>query len=537
MDELVNNNASQALVKKWGKIVEGIEDTHVRATTAILLENQAKAIIHDQNINEAAVGAGTTTVGGLGTFNKFAFPLVRRVYPELIFNKLGATQPMQGPVSQIFYLGTNRVSGANVENIYSKYNLTYKGGTGHAIGSASGLTDHDGTFYSGSRAGSGLTGDWARQNGGFDVSTLLRDTDGSPSSTYDGDIASWPDDSTTLGWSVSAGERLEGTSIPEMQMIIQNQAVVAKTRKMRTLWTIEASQDLKAYHDIDLERELTTMLSDELQLEIDRELIQDMRMIAYGLDKTDGVGGWIPQTLDNATANDFKETYGKDPNGNTGFIPGDFQYDQAAHPDIPTSNAATNNNVYIFDLLDHVSQNTTENLNFSPQHLGHVYANLLALLNFVSQDIYKSTQRSPGSWIVTSPIVAAMLESASKLEGGVASTDKPTNNSGAAIEFKGKFAGKYDLFVDPLFPEDEIMMGRKGSGPMDSGFCYCPYIPLQQIPTVVDPESFQPRKGILTRYGKAAVSPQSRHFRIIRIVGGTASNMIFPFVQSNGINF
>jgi len=75
-------------------------------------------------------------------------------------------------------------------------------------------------------------------------------------------------------------------------------------------------------------------------------------------------------------------------------------------------------------------------------------------------------------------------------------------------------------------------MGYKGSGPMDSGFIYCPYIPLQQLPTITDPESFQPRKGILTRYGKVAIQPASRFFRVIRVVGASPMTLIDPMAKN-----
>ena len=73
-----------------------------------------------------------------------------------------------------------------------------------------------------------------------------------------------------------------------------------------------------------------------------------------------------------------------------------------------------------------------------------------------------------------------------------------------------------------------MLMGYKGNSPMDSGFMYCPYIPLQMLPTITDPESFQPRKGLITRYGKAAVSPESRFYRVIRFVGGVSNFMSKP---------
>jgi hypothetical protein len=124
-----------------------------------------------------------------------------------------------------------------------------------------------------------------------------------------------------------------------------------------------------------------------------------------------------------------------------------------------------------------------------------------------------------------------MLESAAKLEGGLAPSDGPSNMGGKNIEYKGKFAGKYDLYVDPMYPTDEIMVGYKGSNAMDTGFVYAPYIPLQQLPTITDPQTFQPRKGLLTRYGKVAVTPQSRFYRIVRLVGPTSNFLLQPFAR------
>jgi hypothetical protein len=127
-----------------------------------------------------------------------------------------------------------------------------------------------------------------------------------------------------------------------------------------------------------------------------------------------------------------------------------------------------------------------------------------------------------------------MLESAAKLEGGLAREDNQTNWKGNTISYVGKFAGRYDMYVDPLWPEDEILMGYKGSGPMDAGYAFCPYIPMELLPTIPDPETFQPRKGILTRYGKIAVAPESRFFRVIRIVGPTANYLNPPFGKGVG---
>ena len=96
--------------------------------------------------------------------------------------------------------------------------------------------------------------------------------------------------------------------------------------------------------------------------------------------------------------------------------------------------------------------------------------------------------------------------------------------------------GRYDLYVDPMYPQDEIMVGYKGSNAMDGGFVYAPYIPLQQLPTIIDPESFQPRKGILTRYGKVVIEPYNRFYRIVRIIGPTSNFLFSPFARNTAVS-
>ena len=556
------HQTDDTLVQKWEPVLEGIGSDYTRRVTAQLLENQAKSIVEEKLSED--ISAAATTTGQLGTFQKFAFPLVRRVYPQLIANQLVGVQPMQGPVSQVFYLGNSRArnGGAGAgdrQTVFSKFNLTYLGKTAQRIGSASGttsqrnvegggtafaqgtFTDEDGNQLS--AASLGLDGDFA--GAGFDLSNVLASTSGvndiigagAGSGTFGGQIAAWPNTSAVMGYMLSAGERLTGTGIPEMTFHIEQEAVVANTRKMRALWTLEASQDLKAYHNLDLERELTDLLSKELQLEIDRELIEDLRLIAYGV-RDRNLGGVNQNLMDNSYITMGDRAAGRFPgvqdSAATGvFVPAQFTYDfsgaqgtnTATQFDIPNRESS---NVFVIDF-------SQDSLSLYPRHVGEVYANLLAIINFASQDIYRTTMRGPGNWLLTSPLVASLLESAAKLEGGVQPADGPTNIGANAIEFRGKFMGRYDLYVDPMYPTDEIMVGYKGANAMDAGLIYAPYIPLQQLPTITDPESFQPRKGILTRYGKVQIEPGNRYYRIIRIIGPTANYLFSPFARNSEV--
>jgi len=493
---MLDKNTSQTLTDKWNPILEGIEDQNVRESTAVLLENQARSIMTEYAKDSGDSLNESTSVGNLGTFQKFAFPLVRRVFPELIANKIAGVQPMQGPVSQIFYLGNSRMgdngAGAQVaETVYSKYNLTYKGNTAAA------------------NAPVGFVCAGPSDVGHLTSGTL------DASATMGGDIADFPGSGNIGGFGVSAGEALTGSAIPEINFHIEQQAVVAKTRKFRALWTLEAAQDLRAYHNLDLERELTDLLGKEVSLEIDRELVEDLRNIAYN---RGNVGGFDRSSLDLGNSNHFRDMNSPGSPKGGAFAPSGFHYNVAADGSIGAndtgSDAEIGRNVYLVDFA-------TTALSMNPRHIGQVYANLVATLNFAAQDIYKTTFRGAGNWIVTSPFMAAILQSASQLEGGVRQGEM-NGTLGRKIEYRGKMLGAYDVYVDPMYPDDEIMMGYKGSSPMDAGYVYCPYIPLQMLPTITNPEDFQPRKGLLTRYAKAAITPEARFYRIIRVVGASA---------------
>jgi hypothetical protein len=526
---MLEKTFSETLCEKWGPILEGIEDQHTRESTAVLLENQARHILNEASkegmLSEATPGAAPTTVGTIGTFQKFAFPLVRRVFPELIANKVCGVQPMQGPVSQIFYLGYDRATDVRRQQIYSKYNLTY-------------ANLLPGTQWTGGSSMDELSG--TGEASAWDTSEIKANQVTDATATVGGQIASFPNSSVTVGYDVSSGEVL-GTVvspagelssfqnfdptpndvIPEVNFHIEQQAVTARTRKFRALWTLEAAQDLRAYHNLDLERALTDLLGKEVALEIDRELIEDMRGIAYDFSGAP----WQRELLDLPNSNNITgagalPAGGPAPAGT--FDPVDFLYDTVGLSSAPGGGLyQTNANIFF---VDFASQSLG---NFAPRHVGDSYANLLATLNFAAQDIYKSTYRGAGNWIITSPMVAAILNSASKLEGGVKSGNWE-GQLGANINYAGKLQGMFDVYVDPLYPDDEMLMGYKGSSPMDSGFVYAPYIPLQMLPTITDPETFQPRKGLITRYGKAAVTPESRFFRIIRLIGSGTNYMFRP---------
>lgn len=551
----MNNLQNQSLCEKWEPILEGITDDSTRQMTAVLLENQAKSIL-----TETARDTGTlqeaTTVGNLGTFQKFAFPLVRRVFPELIANKICGVQPMQGPVSQIFYLGYNRIGrdagGAQVSDVvYSKYRMVYAGRMGKAqsnLGSLDSNVQYTASSWA-SLSGLSATVDGKARTFGLSVAEGQGLPNSTSAMTAGSRIANFPN-SGIAGpqYFVSAGERLAGSGIPEVNFTIEQQSVTARTRKFRALWTLEASQDLRAYHNLDLERELTELLSKEVALEIDREIVESIRTLAYGyqpgsLNNSDWWNYTNGENSNDFGSSDLGQGAGGSGDGVAAGAQGSFTYDQPQGSNandtftpqqyglgsardslaMPTE-ADKGSNVFFVDF-------GTTALGLAPRHVGEVYSNLVAVVNFASQDIYRTTFRSAANYIICSPFVAAMLQSAAKLEGGIDSGE--AGKLGASIEYKGKWLGSYDVYVDPLYPEDEILLGYKGSSPMDSGFVYAPYIPLQMLPTITDPETFQPRKGLITRYATAQINPSARFYRIIRIVGADSRYLTTPFMKAS----
>ena len=552
---MLNSTTNKSLCEKWEPILEGITDESTRQMTAVLLENQAKSIL-----TENSQGTGTleeaTTVGNLGTFQKFAFPLVRRVFPELIANKICGVQPMQGPVSQIFYLGYNRAGRdsngtASSDVVYSKFRMIYAGRMGQAQNNLGSL-DVAAAAPNGSDGWSNLSGLSGLDSAGNARTDSLAIASGNlnmSAMTAGSRIANFPN-SGIAGpqYFVSAGEHIAGSSIPEVNFTIEQQSVTARTRKFRALWTLEASQDLRAYHNLDLERELTELLSKEVALEIDREIVESIRTLAYGYapNSLNGNDWW--NWTNGGNSNDFGNSQlppGAGPSPANGGEQGSFSYDQ---PQGTNSNDSYVPNEYgLGSARDGLTMPTgaelgsnvffvdfgTTALGLAPRHVGEVYANLVAVVNFASQDIYKTTMRSAANYIVCSPFIAAMLQSAAKLEGGI-SPDQ-AGSLGASIEFKGKWMGQYDVYVDPLYPEDELLLGYKGASPMDAGFVYAPYIPLQMLPTITDPQTFQPRKGLITRYATAQINPSSRFYRIIRIVGADSRYLTTPFMKASSL--
>ena len=262
-------------------------------------------------------------------------------------------------------------------------------------------------------------------------------------------------------------------NIPELNIKVDSISVTAVTKKLKAKWTPELGQDLNAYHNLDAEVELTSILSEQIALEIDREILKDLIAGA-----TAGTYYWSRRPgrfLDRTTG------------GQIGVIGGV---------------ARDNESLMGADFTGTVSE---------------WYETLVETLNDVSAQIHRKTLRGGANFIVCSPEVANILEFTAGFRASV-TADSDRGTVGAVNV--GSLSKKWDVYVDPYFPRNVILIGRKGGSFLESGYVYAPYVPLQVTPTIFGVEDFVPRKGVMTRYAKKMVRPDMYGLVICRDLNG-----------------
>ena len=250
----------------------------------------------------------------------------------------------------------------------------------------------------------------------------------------------------------AAGNTTTALDIPEIDLELKSEAIVAKTRKLKAVWTPELAQDLNAYHSIDAEAELTSMLSDYISLEIDLEILDMLKSNAL---TTEYWSATIGEELLN--------------NGATG---------QAAWSTGNSSLAYQKNTWF--------------------QTLG-------TKINKVSNKIHQLTLRGGANFIVASPDVCTILES---IPGFVVNADKDATSFAAGVTQVGAMANRYTVYKNPYMTSNEILLGYRGNNFLETGAVYAPYVPLIMTPLVYDPQNFTPRRGVMTRYAKKMVRPE-----------------------------
>ena len=253
----------------------------------------------------------------------------------------------------------------------------------------------------------------------------------------------------------STGDSTSAIGIPEVNLELKSEPIVAKTRKLKAVWTPELAQDLNAYHSIDAEAELTALLSEYVSMEIDLEILE-MLITAAPFVTTEAWSAKIGTEFTKNTDGTF-----------------------------------------------------TLNADSSPNRTAYVKATWFQTLGNkiqrVSNKIHQLTLRGGANFLVCSPDVATILES---IPGYVASTDGDSAKFAMGVSRVGSFASRFQVYKNPYMVENQILVGFRGSNFLETGAVYSPYIPLVQTPLVYDPVNFTPRRGVMTRYAKKVVRPE-----------------------------
>ena len=532
----VQSDASR-LANKWGKtgLLEGLGNEVEKNNMSLILENQAKQLVVETSQTGGGAGAaGATFNAGTGEqWAGLALPLVRKVFGQIAAKDFVSVQPMSLPSGLVFFLdfqyggiagnnaaqtgqdgkftpggdvfgagsmyGVTDTAAAPTNGLYGAGKWTYSSNVTQSNGGSVALMqtaswgqvgyDSDlsssiaaGTVYyaSGSPAALGMvnvdlqgvrginvfassagnvTSNYNQFNyvdGAGNVYIFWGDGVGNngeesnieavyPIQTKDNMRGDFEDGASALG---AAGDDFNTPiEIPEVNVKMKSEAIVAKTKKLKAVWTPEFAQDLNAYHSLDAEAELTSIMSEYIALEIDLEI--------------------LGMLIENALTTEYWSA-----RNNTTF----------------DANGATDNGTF-----------------YNTQ--GQWFQTLGTKINKVSNKIHQLTLRGGANFMVCSPTIGTVLES---IPGFAASdgADADSMSYAFGIQKVGNLNTKYEVYKNPYMTENTILLGFKGSQFLETGATFAPYIPLIMTPLVYDPETFTPRKGLLTRYAKKMLRPE-----------------------------
>ena len=545
------------LAGKWEKtgLLEGMQGAN-KNNMGIILENQAKQLV----VESSQTGGGTASTANMtpgigGQWAGVALPLVRKVFGQIAAKEFVSVQPMNLPSGLVFFLdfqyGNNKSPFAAGSSLYGDqaadgsdlpFGNTNSGGLygagrfGYSIqntssimspGAAGGTTaatatwadfnydsaysssfatywkvsvDVDGTkalyydfagvkafqLFSGSLDGQTAATAYPEESSAIGIQlSAFTAYDATPASEKvnfialktalaNGATAFATNDAVTMQYQLQPTDQFRGDFeagnakpnswndsgsngnsgccppqvIPEINIQMKSSAIVAKTRKLKAVWTPEFAQDLNAYHALDAEAELTSILSEYISLEIDLEILS---MLIEGA----GAG---------------------------------------------TENWSAVNNTSIS------AAGAVSDLGFYNSQ-GQWFQTLGTKIQKLSNIIHQKTLRGGANFLVCSPTVGTILES---IPGFAADSDGDAAQASYAfgVQKVGAINGRYKVYKNPYMTENKILLGFRGSQFLESGAVFAPYIPLIMTPLVYDPNTFTPRKGLLTRYAKKMVRPE-----------------------------
>lgn len=487
---------TRKLSDKWSTsgLLEGLKGNDKQGM-AVLLENQANQLLTENSYTNSYGATGENWAG-------VALPLVRKVFGQIASKNFVSVQPMNLPAGLVFYMDfkynntlNNQTAGGSVYGVTSGSGTIPTGGfygagrfgytindqeqdglsiteSGSATASAAdvdftGIATASLAIYeiplssfvtpaadasavrvflpsgSGVNFGTGTLQVHTKLNAAGTHVRFVAPQGGTITKVY---YVGQPVDSSRGDYEDTTGTNL---NIPELNLELRSEPIVAKTRKLKAVWSPELAQDLNAYHSVDAEAELTAMLSDYISVEIDLEILD---MLNVNAQTTEYWSAKIGNVYDRNTG---------------GFALSSF-----------TGTAWTNMTWY--------------------QTLGQ-------RMQWVSNRIHQLTMRGGANFAVCSPTVATIIET---IPGFQANTDGDKMEFSAGITKVGSFQSRWTIYKNPYMTENVIVMGFRGSNFLETGAVYAPYIPLIMTPLVYDPDNFTPRRGVMTRYAKKVVRPE-----------------------------
>jgi len=525
---------------KWGKtgLLEGLDGAH-KNNMGIILENQAKQLVVESSQTSGGVANGgtfdsQTAVNVGGQWAGVALPLVRKVFGQIAAKEFVSVQPMNLPSGLVFFLdfqyGTDKTPFSKGDSLYgngTNAEAPFGNGTtgglygagrfGYSINNTASIAAIDATLasatwndvnfdsdysasvsvgggelywkvlvptgslnfldktgvaafqlFSGSLGYEGISGSAGIQLSAFtkqegdNVAFIALKSD-----LANGATALAGGDNVSVAYQIQPTDRLRGDfednnpnpnslnapaiKIPEINVQMKSSAIVAKTRKLKAVWTPEFAQDLNAYHALDAEAELTSILSEYISLEIDLEI--------------------LGMLIENAAA-------------------GNEAWSAVNNVSLDASSASGN----------------AGNLGFYNSQ-GQWFQTLGTKIQKLSNIIHQKTLRGGANFLVCSPAVGTIMES---IPGFAADTDGDAAKATYAfgVQKVGQLNGRYKVYKNPYMTENTILLGFRGAQFLETGAVFAPYIPLIMTPLIYDPETFTPRKGLLTRYAKKMVRPE-----------------------------
>jgi hypothetical protein len=527
------------LAAKWDKtgLLEGLRSETDKNNMSLILENQAKQLVVEQSSVGGGSGFGAFSVGQGAEWAGIALPLVRKVFGQIAAKEFVSVQPMNLPSGLVFYLdfqyGTEKTPFQVGKSLYGNTGSQYPFSTPAPDGGLYGVGrfTYSTNQFSQSAVGFNVTtASWANLNFESDLSasvvageikkltmsgaarTILANFDpdavrgfvfasGALFTTSSGlqlpEFTTYDYTNNTItfyvtgtsaqvgGVAVASGSvfyqkatqmspynvgdfeagnafavpNAESTSeivIPEINIGMRSEAITAKTKKLKAVWTPEFAQDLNAYQALDAEAEVTNIMSEYISLEIDLEILE---MLIE--DAAAGTEYWT--VLNNGVYN---------PNNTNGF-------------DFPTSTSQTGF--------------------FNTQ--GQWFQTLGTKMQKLSNKIHQLTLRGGANFLICSPTVATIIESipgfASNSDGDAAKMEYAFG-----VQKAGQLNSRYTVYKNPYMTENVILMGFRGTQFLEAGAVFAPYIPLIMTPLIYDPDTFTPRKGLLTRYAKKMLRPE-----------------------------